>query len=98
MIEQWEHLRHVAERMTKFIPELEIGLCRNCPKALEPLKVVPSGDKGPYTMQLRHGWTLTGPLQVKDNSSSGNVTCHRITVRQAVSRGSVLTPSHSADV
>ena len=44
--------------------------------------MVPSGDKGPYEMRLRHGWTLTGPLQVKDNSTFSNVTCHRITVRE----------------
>ena len=46
VLTQWEHLSHVAERLHKYTPELEIGLGRNCIKALEPLEVVPSGDKG----------------------------------------------------
>ena len=84
IVKQWEHLHGVAERMPKFIPNLEIGLLigSNCPGAMEPLEVVPSGDKGPYAMRLRHGWTLTGPLQVKDTPTPGNITCHRIMVRE----------------
>lgn len=87
VVKQWEHLRGVAERMPEFIPNLEIGLLigSNCPAAMEPLEVVPSGDKGPYAMRLRHVWTLTGPLQVKDSLSPSNVTCHIITVREVES-------------
>lgn len=52
LVKQWEHLRGVAERMHKFIPNLEIGLLigSNCSAALEPLEVVPRGDEGPYAM------------------------------------------------
>jgi len=94
VVKQWEHLHGVAERMPKFIPNLEIGLLigSNCPAAIEPLEVVPSGDKGPYAMRLRHGWTLTGPLQVKDVSTHGNVTCHRITVREVEPVKEVISP------
>lgn len=94
VVKQWEHLHGVAERMPKFIPNLEIGLLigSNCPAAIEPLEVVPSGDKGPYAMRLRHGWTLTGPLQVKDASTHGNVTCHRITVREVEPVKEVISP------
>ena len=68
LAERWEHLRGVAKRIHKFIPNLETGLLigSNCPAALEPLEVIPRGDEGPYAMRLRHGWTLTGPLHVKD--------------------------------
>ena len=60
LVEQWEHLRGVAKRIHKFIPNLEIGLLigSNCPAALEPLEVVPRGDEGPYAMRLRHRWTF----------------------------------------
>ena len=66
---------------------------------MEPLEVVPSGDKGPYAMRLRHGWTLTGPLLVKDSPTPDNVTCHRIMVREVESIiiGGI-GPSHSANV
>lgn len=68
LAERWEHLRGIAKRIHKFIPNLETGLLigSNCPAALEPLEVIPIGDEGPYAMRLRHGWTLTGPLHVKD--------------------------------
>ena len=94
VVKQWEHLRGVAERMPEFIPNLEVGLLigSNCPAAMEPLEVVPSGDKGPYAMRLRHGWTLTGPLPVKDSPIPDNVTCHRITVREVESIKEVVSP------
>ena len=94
LVEQWEHLRGVAERMHKFIPKLEIGLLigSNCPAALEPSEVVPRGDEGPYAMQLHHGWTLTGPLHVRDTPNSSYVICHRITVREAESVKEMVLP------
>ena len=93
-VKRWEHLRSVAEKIPEFIPNLEIGLLigSNCPAAMEPLEVVPSGDKGPYAMRLRHGWTLSGPLYVENVSSPGNVTCHRITVREVESVKQVISP------
>lgn len=94
LVKQWEHLRGVAERMHKFIPNLEIGLLigSNCSAALEPLEVVPRGDEGPYAMRLRHGWTLTGLLHVKDAPNPSNVTCHRITVREIETVKEVVSP------
>ena len=94
LVKQWEHLRSVAERMHKFIPNLEIGLLigSNCPAALEPLEVVPRGNEGPYAMRLRHGWTLTGPLQVRGTPCPSNVICHRITVREAESVKEMISP------
>ena len=93
-VKRWEHLRSVAEKIPEFIPNLEIGLLigSNCPAAIEPLEVVPSDVKGPYAMRLRHGWTLSGPLYVENVSSPGNVTCHRITVREAESVKEVISP------
>ena len=93
-VKRWEHLRSVAEKIPEFIPNLEIGLLigSNCPAAIEPLEVVSSDVKGPYAMRLRQGWTLSGPLYVENVSSPGNVTCHRITVREAESVKEVISP------
>lgn len=94
LVEQWEHLRGVAKRIHKFIPNLEIGLLigSNCPAALEPLEVVPRGDEGPYAMRLRQRWTLTGPLHVKDSLNPSNVTCHRIKAREVESVKETVSP------
>ena len=94
LVEQWEHLRGLAERMHKFIPNLEIGLLigSNCPAALEPLVVVPRGEEGPYAMRLRRGWTLTGPLHVRGTPNPSNVVCRRITVREAESVKEMISP------
>ena len=63
VVQRWKHLHSVAERMPKFIPNLEIGLLigSNCPAAMEPLEVVPGADRGSYAMKFRHGLTITGP-------------------------------------
>ena len=68
VVQRSKHLHSVAERKPKFIPNLGIGVLigSNCPAAMEPLEVVPGGDTGPYAMRLRNGWTLTGPLHVKE--------------------------------
>ncbi len=40
--------------------ELLIGM--NVPRALEPLEVIRSVDKGPYAIKTMLGWTVNGPL------------------------------------
>ena len=68
VVKRWDHLQEVAEKMPAFMSNVEIGMLigSNCPLALEPLEVVPSKGEVPYAMRLRHDWTLSGPLQVKN--------------------------------
>ena len=91
VVQRW---KSVAESMPKFIPNLGISLLigSTCLAAMERLEVVPGGDRGPYAMRLHHGWTLTGPLHVKDISSPSGVTCHRIMVRELESVKEVVSP------
>ena len=93
-VKQWQHLCSVAERIPKFKPNLGIGLLigSNCAAAIEPLEVVPSKDKGLYAMRLRHSWTLSGALHVRNIWSPGSVICHRIMVREVETVKEVVSP------
>ena len=84
----------VAEKMPASMSNVEIGMLigSNCPLALEPSGVVPSKGEGPYAMRLRHGWTLSGPLQVKNRSYPGTISSHRITVQEMESVKEIVSP------
>ena len=79
---RFENLREVAKDIPTFDADLEVDLLigSNNPAAFQPLQVVPIGGKGPYAMHLRHGWTLSGPVQVRSNADCSSVTS--ITVRE----------------
>ena len=93
MVNRWQHLHEIAKQIPEFQPDLEIGLLigSNCPAALEPLEVVPSDGEGPFAMRLHHGWTLNGPLRIRNMPQSG-ITSHRILVREVESAKEVFLP------
>lgn len=65
----WKHLEEVSKEVQTYNPEIEIGLLigSNCPVALEPQRIVPSDGEGPFAIQLRHGWTINGPIRVNNH-------------------------------
>ncbi|CAB4030180.1 Hypothetical predicted protein [Paramuricea clavata] len=64
VLANWKHLEEVSKEVPTYNPEIEIGLLigSNCPVALEPQRIVPSDGEGPFAIQLRHGWTINGPI------------------------------------
>lgn len=58
--------------------ELLIGL--NVPRALEPVKVIPSEDGEPYAVQTMLGWTVNGPLSGGADCEQPSVTANHISV------------------
>ena len=52
-----------------------------CMKALEPLKIIPSNDGGPYTYQTKLGWCIVGPIQNAGHQNSPK--CNRVAVKDA---------------
>ena len=56
---------------------LGILIGSNCPNALEPIKIIPSEEGGPYASKTALGWCVSGPME----SSSSKVNCNRIFVR-----------------
>ncbi len=85
LLERWSHLKPVISQLSSNKGKLNIGLLigNNCPTALEPLNVICSRDNGPYAMQLRHGWTVNGPLEIHSSSADGVVTCNRISAQES---------------
>ena len=94
LINQWTHLSEVATKIPEFKPHLEIGLLigSNCPAALEPLEVVPCQSDGPYALRLRHGWTVSGPLQIKTEHDGDTIIANRITVREVETQKEIIAP------
>ena len=74
-------LSGVVSEIPRYRSDLQVGLLigSNCPSALEPLEVVPGDRDGPFAMRLRHGWTVSGPLEVSEGSDCA--TSNRIMIR-----------------
>ena len=89
-----EHLKEIASEIPVYDPELEIGLLigSNCPNTLIPLSVVPNEGDGPFALQLKHGWTVSGPLHLTSEPFTNKVTVNRITVREIESVKEIITP------
>ena len=51
----------------------------NCLKALEPNKIIPSRNGGPYAFRTILGWCVVGPVQ-KEVDLERNLSCHRVSV------------------
>ena len=70
----------VLEKLPDYVPNMKIGLLigSNCPRALEPLEVIPAKCEGPFAVRYRHGWVLTGPVSAPCSTSNEIVTCNRI--------------------
>ena len=64
----------------------------NCPKALQPLKVIPTNGDGPFATLLYHGWTINGPIQVKFNSENQTLVCNRISVQEVETVKEIINP------
>ena len=51
----------------------------SCMKALEPLKIIPSKDGGPYEYQTKIGLCILGPIQNAEHQNS--LKCNRVAVK-----------------
>ena len=80
----WKHLRGVSHQVPGYRADLEIGMLigSNCPAALEPQAVVPSEGDGPFSIRLRHRWTISGPLQVRNQKDPSTIVVNQITIRE----------------
>ena len=78
-IERWDYLKEIMNEIPE-LKDIPLGLLigRNCPKALEPIRVINSQGTGPYAKRTRFGWCVIGPDERK-NSLLGT-KCHSIKV------------------
>ena len=81
-VSKWKYLDSVKSEITQ-TDDIEIGMLigANCMKALEPLKIIPSKDGGPYAYQTKLGWCIVGPIQ--------NVGHQNCKVQQSCSEGCI---------
>ncbi|KAK0148069.1 hypothetical protein N1851_012226 [Merluccius polli] len=75
---RWPYLRGVHLPEIDADIELLIGL--NAPRALEPIKVIPSEEGGPYAVQTVLGWTVNGPMSGAADLEHLTITANRISV------------------
>ena len=70
--------------MIKDDQNINVGLLigANCTRALEPIKVIPSRNNGPYAMKTVLGWCIVGPISYR-NQSEGKISCNRTAVMEA---------------
>lgn len=78
-IRQWTYLKDVPDQLCDE-RDVKIGLLigANCPRALEPEKVISSQDGGPYAFKTRLGWCVVGPMAQMPNESAK--FCNKINV------------------
>ena len=83
-LKKWKHLSCVADEVIKDDQNINVGLLigANCTRALEPIKVIPSRNNGPYAMKTVLGWCIVGPISYR-NQSEGKISCNRTAVMEA---------------
>ncbi|XP_067678474.1 uncharacterized protein [Haliotis asinina] len=94
LLKQIPHLRTVADKLPTYMPNLDIGILigSNCPDALKPLEVVSSNDSGPFAVLHKHGWTINGPMQVRQNIVDNTVVCNRIILHEVEKSRECIAP------
>lgn len=75
-INHWPYLRRIVELDS----EISLLIGSDVPKALEPLDVIHSVDDGPYAVKTMLGWTVNGPLGVKNMGTYPTISISRISV------------------
>ena len=80
LLQKWPHLcplkDKVAEIDSSHLVKVGILIGANCPKAIQPTKVIPSPvERGPYAFETNLGWCIAGPL---DNIKSSYTSCFHL--------------------
>ena len=94
----WDHLEKLVQKIPDYDPSIPIGLMigGDCPKAIEPVEVIPSDNGGPYAKRTSLGWCIIGPI--KSCSSSQFKHSNLAKVRGAIPVKDVSTGMVSSHV
>ena len=81
-IAKQEYLDEILRKISQS-SDVEIGLLigGNCPKALEPNKIIPSRNGEPHVFRTILGWCVVGSVQ-KEVDLERNLSCHRVSVTE----------------
>ena len=82
------HLAEVAKEILPYFQHLGIGLLigANCSVALQPLRVIPANGDGPCAVLHKHGWTVSGQVNISYNGHGG-VSCHKVMFKEVREMG-----------
>ena len=86
-VEQWKYLDKIHQFLPSDKVKIEIGVLigGNCPKALEPVEMIPSQGNGPYALRTILGWCVTGPIRTSNGGSTpSKQACHLVAVDSSV--------------
>ena len=90
-ISKWKYLKPISNEIVQeedFVVGFLIGA--NCMKALEPIKIIPSKEDGPYIYKTLLGWCIVVPIINTETERS--ISCHQVSVKDVTS--SRLAPHH----
>ena len=60
-IQQWPYLSEV--RLPGLVADVGLLIGANCPKAMEPWRIINSQHGGPYAVKTAIGWVVNGPMR-----------------------------------
>lgn len=67
-IKRWPRLSDIHIDRIPVDSDIDLLIGVNVPKAMEPMDIIPSIDKGPFAMKTILGWVINGPIEtVPDN-------------------------------
>ena len=77
-MKEWPYLDKIVDVVSEPVnSSVSILIGSNCPRLIEPLRVIPSENNGPYAFETRLGWCVVGPI----TKASSSLLCHRISVK-----------------
>ena len=87
----WLHLNCLESEIPDVNPNVPIGLLIgvNCPKALEPVEIIPGTGTSPFAVRTLLGWSVSGPLRsnVISRVTRPSVVCNRVSVQECYDNG-----------
>ena len=75
---RWPYLRGV--HLPEIDADIEHLISLNAPRALEPIKVIPSEEGGPYAVKMLLGWTVNGPMSGEADLEPPSISANCISV------------------
>ena len=64
-------MRSIQDMLPSDDQQITLGILigSNCPNALEPIKIIPSKESGPYAFKPALGWCVSGPMSSSSSKS-----------------------------
>ena len=80
-VRKWKYSDGIHPFLPEEVDDLDVGILieGNCPRALEPIEVIPCQFDGPYAFRSVLVWCVTGPIFTKSRSVPFGQRCNFVT-------------------